>query len=197
LPAINRIDHDPIALRPSSAASTRLVCGDDHSSRGGRNSNEMGLGVRQLPARRSHTRQVRHSGRWSIGIKTWSKIPVPTASQAEALSRHGGVLPPGTELVPGRSERVTLQCGFDTAESWYLLSLCPCRHRRDLRSAAKTRILSNPGMWHGETSRFRRKLPARFGPYHRAKQGPPRWPLYWRHRVYSAPVINGALMIPV
>ena len=31
--------------------------------------------------------------------------PTPYASQSEALARHGGVLPPNTEVVPGRSER--------------------------------------------------------------------------------------------
>src|SRR5260370_8003182 len=43
--------------------------------------------------------------------------PVPYTSQVEALSRHGGVLPPATELVPGRSETRNPSGGFDTGQS--------------------------------------------------------------------------------
>src|SRR5471030_1473852 len=56
----------------------------------------------------------------------------PTAypSQVAALAAHGGVLPSGTELIPGRSEsRAT---NPDTGEVWYLLSRAPVVTGRDL-----------------------------------------------------------------
>ncbi len=51
--------------------------------------------------------------------------PTAYASESEALVKHGGVLPPGTELVPGRSERRTATGTQDAGESWYLLSRAP------------------------------------------------------------------------
>src|SRR4029077_20036049 len=73
--------------------------------------------------------------------------PVSYSSQTEALSRHGGVLPPGTELVPGRSETRNATGGVDTGESWYVLSRAAAVTGRDLRSAVETRNTNNPGMW--------------------------------------------------
>src|SRR5467141_686742 len=117
--------------------------------------------------------------------------PVPYASQAEALSRHGGVLPPGTELVPGRSETRNPSGGFDTAESWYVLSRAPVVTGRDLRSAVETRNTSNPGMWQVNFT-LSPEAARRFGPFTEQNKGR-QMAIVLEHRVYSAPVINGRI----
>src|SRR6266849_347550 len=71
--------------------------------------------------------------------------PTPYPSQVTALAAHGGVLPPGTELVPGRSE--SRAAGADTGEVWYVLSRAPVVTGRDLRSATENRNTNNPGQW--------------------------------------------------
>ena len=117
--------------------------------------------------------------------------PVAYASQAEALARHGGVLPPGTELVPGRSENRTASGAADTGESWYVLSRAPIVTGRDLRSATENRNTNNPGMWQVNFT-LSAEAARRFGPFteqnlHRQMA------IVLEHRVYSAPVINGRI----
>jgi preprotein translocase subunit SecD len=117
--------------------------------------------------------------------------PVSYTSQTEALARHGGVLPPGTELVPGRSESRTASGATDTGESWYILSRAPVVTGRDLRSATENRNTNNPGMWQVNFS-LSAEAARRFGPFteqnlHRQMA------IVLEHRVYSAPVINGRI----
>ena len=117
--------------------------------------------------------------------------PVAYASQAEALARHGGVLPPGTELVPGRSENRPASGAADTGESWYVLSRAPIVTGRDLRSATENRNTNNPGMWQVNFT-LSAEAARRFGPFteqnlHRQMA------IVLEHRVYSAPVINGRI----
>src|SRR5229473_1780261 len=71
--------------------------------------------------------------------------PTPYPSQTAALAAHGGVLPPGTELVPGRSEART--GATDAGEVWYVLSRTAVVTGRDLRSATENRNSNNPGQW--------------------------------------------------
>jgi preprotein translocase subunit SecD len=117
--------------------------------------------------------------------------PVAYTSQAEALARHGGVLPPGTELVSGRSENRTPSGAADTGESWYILSRAPIVTGRDLRSATENRNTNNPGTWQVNFT-LSAEAARRFGPFteqnlHRQMA------IVLEHRVYSAPVINGRI----
>jgi preprotein translocase subunit SecD len=117
--------------------------------------------------------------------------PVSYSSQAEALSRHGGVLPPGTELVPGRSETRNATGGVDTGESWYVLSRAAAVTGRDLRSAVETRNTNNPGMWQVNFT-LSPEAARRFGPFTEQNKGR-QMAIVLEHRVYSAPVINGRI----
>ncbi len=117
--------------------------------------------------------------------------PVPYASQTEALSRHAGVLPPGTELVPGRSETRNASGGIDTGESWYVLSRAPIVTGRDLRSATENRNTNNPGMWEVDFT-LSAEAARRFGPFTEQNKGR-QMAIVLEHRVYSAPVINGRI----
>ena len=73
--------------------------------------------------------------------------PNPYPSEAAALAAHGGVLPSGTELIPGRSESRNSQNPSDTGENWYVLSRTPIVTGRDLRSATENRNPEMPGQW--------------------------------------------------
>src|SRR6202041_2987069 len=55
-------------------------------------------------------------------------------SQVAALAQHGGVLPPGTELLPGKSDTKD-QAG---TEVWYVVDRLPVVTGQDLRNASPT-----------------------------------------------------------
>ncbi len=117
--------------------------------------------------------------------------PMTYSSQAEALAKHGGVLPPNTELVPGRSEGRNASGAQNVAEAWYVLSRAPVVTGRDLRSATENRNTNNPGQFEVNFS-LSGDAAKRFGPFteqniHRQMA------IVLEHRVYSAPVINGRI----
>jgi preprotein translocase subunit SecD len=156
--------------------------------RGGRNANEI---LVQLPGEGDPTRAkkvIQAGGQLELKLV---EDPVPYASQVEALSRHGGVLPPGTELVSGRSETRNSTGGIDAGESWYVLSRAAAVTGRDLRSAVETRNTNNPGMWQVNFT-LSPEAARRFGPFTEQNKGR-QMAIVLEHRVYSAPVINGRI----
>jgi preprotein translocase subunit SecD len=156
--------------------------------RGGRNANEI---LVQLPGEGDPTRAkavIQAGGQLELRLM---EDPVTYSSQAEALSRHGGVLPPGTELVPGRSEARNPSGGFDTGEVWYLLSRAPVVTGRDLRSAVENRSTSNPGMWQVNFT-LSPEAAKRFGPFTQQNIGR-QMAIVLDHRVTSAPTIQGRI----
>ena len=116
--------------------------------------------------------------------------PNPYPSEAAALAAHGGVLPPGTEIVRGRSETRT-QNPQDTGENWYILNRTPVVTGRDLRSATESRNSEMPGQWQinfvlsGEAAR-------RFGPFTEQNKGR-QMAIELEKKVYSAPVIQSRI----
>jgi preprotein translocase subunit SecD len=117
--------------------------------------------------------------------------PQSYPSQSAALASHGGILPPGTELVRGRSESRTLSGAPDTSEAWYVLSRAPVVTGRDLRKAVESRNTNNPGQWQVNFT-LSPDAARRFGPFteqniHRQMA------VVLDHRVNSAPVINGRI----
>ncbi|HWF91099.1 MAG TPA: protein translocase subunit SecD [Terriglobales bacterium] len=59
----------------------------------------------------------------------------PYTSEQDALQQHGGVLPPDTVILPGRS----IGTGGGSGEAWYLISRASAISGRDLRSADVSR----------------------------------------------------------
>jgi len=59
--------------------------------------------------------------------------PTPYPSQSEGLARHGGILPPNTELLKERPESHIRQNPNDTSENWYLVQRPPVRAEGALR----------------------------------------------------------------
>jgi preprotein translocase subunit SecD len=112
-------------------------------------------------------------------------------SQADALQKHGGVLPPGTELVPGSSPNRTTSGTGDTGESWYLLSRAPIITGRDLRRATENRDTANPSMYQVNFS-LSPDSARRFGPFTEQNIGH-QMAIVLDKRVQSAPVIKGRI----
>jgi preprotein translocase subunit SecD len=156
--------------------------------RGGRNDNEI---LVQLPGEGDPTRAravIQAGGQLELRLV---RDPVVYSSQAETLSRHGGVLPPGTELLPGRPESRTSSGVADTGEGWYIVDRAPVVTGRDLRSAVETRNTNNPGQWQVNFS-LSPEAARRFGPFTQQNIGQ-HMAIVLDHRVYSAPVINGRI----
>jgi preprotein translocase subunit SecD len=156
--------------------------------RGGQNSNEI---LVQLPGEGDASRAkavIQEGGQLELRLV---EDPVIYTSETEALSRHGGVLPPGTELVPGRPESRTASGTPPDGEGWYILSRSAVVTGRDLRSATENRNTNNPGQWvvdftlSGDAAR-------RFGPFTQQNLGR-QMAIVLDHRVYSAPTINGRI----
>jgi preprotein translocase subunit SecD len=154
----------------------------------GRKDNEI---LVQLPGEGDPTRAkavIQAGGQLELKLM---EDPQTYSSQAEALSRHGGVLPPGTELIPGRSETRNPSAGFDTGEVWYALSRAPIVTGRDLRSAVENRNTSNPGMWQVNFT-LSPEAAKRFGPFTQQNIGR-QMAIVLDHRVTSAPTIQGRI----
>jgi preprotein translocase subunit SecD len=114
------------------------------------------------------------------------------ASEAEALAEKGGVLPPETELLKGRSEaaRAPGQTGA-AQEIWYLVDRVAAVTGRDLRNAQPVPSTENPG---GYEVNFTLSTEAgkRFGVFTERNIGR-RMAIVLDHKVYSAPTIQSRI----
>jgi preprotein translocase subunit SecD len=154
--------------------------------RGGSNNNEI---LVQLPGEGDPSRAkavIQAGGQLELKLV---EDPTTYPSQVAALAAHGGVLPPGTELVPGRNESRT--AGADTGEVWYILSRAPVVTGRDLRNATENRSTQNPGQWQINFA-LSAEAARRFGPFTEQNIGR-QMAIVLQHRVYSAPVIHGRI----
>ena len=156
--------------------------------RGGRNDNEI---LVQLPGEGdpSRAKQVIQAG-GQLELKL-VEDPATYPSENEALVRKGGILPPGTELVPGRAETRTPQGTQETGEAWYILTRSAIVTGRDLRSATENRSTSNPGQFQVDFT-LSQDAARRFGPFTQQNIGR-QMAIVLDHHVYSAPVINGKI----
>src|SRR5580658_7395990 len=82
-------------------------------------------------------------------------------SEVAALAAKGGVLAPGTVIVPGKSEA---QSGFPAQTVYYILDRAPIVTGQDLRGASPAPSTNNPGQYE---VRFQLSTAAaaRFGPF--------------------------------
>ena len=155
---------------------------------GGRNANEI---LVQLPGEGDPARAkavIQAGGQLELRLV---EDPSPYTSETEALSRHGGVLPPGTELVSGRSETRNTSGAADSGEVWYVLSRAAVVTGRDLRSAVENRNATNPGQYQVNFT-LSPEAARRFGPFTQQNIGR-NMAIVLDHHVYSAPVINGRI----
>jgi preprotein translocase subunit SecD len=154
--------------------------------RGGANDNES---LVQLPGEGDPSRAkavIQAGGQLELKLV---EDPTTYPSQVAALAAHGGVLPPGAEIVAGRSESRTNP--QDTGEVWYILSRAPVVTGRDLRNATENRSTQNPGQWQINFA-LSAEAARRFGPF--TEQNVNRqMAIVLQHRVYSAPVIHSRI----
>src|SRR3984957_18172098 len=110
------------------------------------------------------------------------------ASQTEALAAHGGILPAGTEIVPGSADTTA---GQPPTQAFYLLDRAPIVTGQDLVNATPEPSTNYPGQYevafHLSTA-----AAARFGPFTEANIGH-RMAIVLDHKVYTAPTINGKI----
>jgi len=156
--------------------------------RGGQNSNEI---LVQLPGEGDPSRAkavIQAGGQLELKLV---EDPVVYSSEVEALSKHGGLLPAGTELVPGRPDTRTAAGAPPTGEGWYILTRAAVVTGRDLRSATENRNSNNPGQWVVDFT-LSADAARRFGPFTQQNLGR-QMAIVLEHRVYSAPTINGRI----
>jgi preprotein translocase subunit SecD len=84
----------------------------------------------------------------------------PYPSEAAALAAHGGVLPPGSQLLPGKPGGV----GPTAGQAWYLLNRAPIVTGADLRSANANPDPNQPGFYEVDFS-LSNAAAQRFGPF--------------------------------
>ena len=110
-------------------------------------------------------------------------------SEIAALAAHGGVLPPGTEIVPGKGEGAPGSPA--PAQVYYILDRAPIVTGQDLRSATTSPSTNYPGQYQVDF-KLSTSAAARFGPFTETNIGR-RMAIVLDHRVYTAPVINGKI----
>jgi preprotein translocase subunit SecD len=110
-------------------------------------------------------------------------------SESAAQASHGGILPPGSEIVIGKAE--STQAGQSPQPVYYILDRAPIITGQDLRGAVPAPSSNSPGQYE---VRFQLSTAAaaRFGPFTEANIGH-RMAIVLDHRVYTAPVINGRI----
>jgi len=110
-------------------------------------------------------------------------------SQAAALASKGGVLPPGAEVLPGRSDSGTP--GQPPQQVYYIVSRAPIVTGEDLVGASPQPSSNSPGQYeisfHLSTS-----AAARFGPFTESNVGH-RMAIVLDNQVYTAPTINSRI----
>jgi preprotein translocase subunit SecD len=116
--------------------------------------------------------------------------PVPYANEAAALSAHSGILPPATELLPGKSSASSLGAA-QNGESWYVVDRTPIVTGRDLRSADPRRSTNRPPFWEVDFH-LSTEAATRFGPWTEQNINRPMATVL-DHRVQLVATINGRI----
>jgi len=155
--------------------------------RGGRNQNEI---IVQLPGEGDPTRAkvvIQAGGQLELRLV---EDPATYPSEAAALAAHSGILPAGTQIMPGHSE-ARASSATDSAEVWYLLSRAPIVTGRDLRSSTEVRNTNNPTEFQVNFT-LSADAAKRFGPFTEQNRNR-QMAIVIDHKVYSAPVIKGRI----
>jgi preprotein translocase subunit SecD len=153
----------------------------------GRKDNEI---LVQLPGEGDPTRAkgvIQEAGQLELKLV---EDPSVYPSQSDFMQKHGGILPPGTELVPGKPP--TPVAGVtDAGEVWYLLDRAPVITGRDLRTAVENRSTNNPGQYQVNFT-LSPDAAKRFGPFTEQNKGR-QMAIVLDKAVTSAPTINGRI----
>ncbi|HUI73300.1 MAG TPA: protein translocase subunit SecD [Candidatus Acidoferrum sp.] len=194
-----------LTLKPSSIAQIQLTTMDQSVETIARRINALGLTepTIQLHGRNDNEILVQLPGegdpaRAKAVIQAGGQLELtlvrggPFTTQAEALASTGGVLPAGTELIPGRNEAPE-GSSANTGEIWYLVDRTPVVTGRDLKpdGVREEPSARNPGQWQVNFT-LSTEAARRFGPFTEANMHK-QMAIVLDHSVYSAPVINGRI----
>jgi len=204
-PAAGEISGYTLTLRPSAIAQIQentmtqsletierrinlLGLTEPTIQRRGRNDNEI---LVQLPGEGDPTQAkavIQAGGQLELRLVA---DPRTYASQSEALAAHGGVLPPGTQVLPGRNESRSASGAPQSGEVYYVVSRAPIVTGRDLRNATESRNTNNPSLWQVNFV-LSSEAARRFGPFTEQNKGN-QLAIVLEHSVYTAPSINGRI----
>jgi preprotein translocase subunit SecD len=154
--------------------------------RGGANANEI---LVQLPGEGDPTRAkgvIKEGGQLELRSV---EDPQTYPSISAYMAQHT-VLPPNTELLPGRSETRNPTGGADSGETWYVLGRAPIITGRDLRTAVERRRIES-GDWVVDFT-LSPDGASRFAPFTEKNVGN-RMAIVLDHKVYMAPSIKEPL----
>ncbi len=111
-------------------------------------------------------------------------------SEAEALAAYNGLLPAGTELMPGKIQRAPGDTGPAT-QIWYLVDRVPVVTGRDLRNAKSSPSTEIPGRYEVDFT-LSTEAGRRFGAFTEANVER-RMAIVLEHKVETAPVIKSRI----
>src|ERR1700676_4576778 len=113
----------------------------------------------------------------------------PYSSEATAMAAHGGVLPPNSQLLQGKSSASA--SGQLSPVNWYVVDRVPVVTGRDLRSATAVLSTKNIGFYDVDFT-LSTDAGRRFGPFTEQNIGK-QLGIVLEHRLQTAPVINGRI----
>ena len=154
--------------------------------RGGSNANEI---IVQLPGEGDPTR-VKYVISQGGQLELRSVEDPETYPSVSGYMAQHTVLPPNSELLPGRTETRNPTGGADTGETWYVLGRAPIVTGRDLRTAVERRRIES-GDWVVDFS-LSPDGASRFAPFTEKHVGQ-RMAIVLDHKVYMAPNIKEPL----
>jgi preprotein translocase subunit SecD len=111
------------------------------------------------------------------------------SSETAAMAAHGGVMPPNSQLVQGKSSASS--SSQLSAESWYIVDRVPVVTGRDLRSATAVRSTKNIGYYDVDFT-LSTEAGRRFGPFTEQNIGK-KLGIVLDRRLQTAPVIEGRI----
>lgn len=201
-PAAGENNGSLLTLKPSVIADLRTQTMDQSLETITRRINEMGLKeptiaftgrgndeiLVQLPGEGDPTRAksvIQAGGQLELTLVADEQTyPSPSAAQAA----HGGVLPQGTVIVPGRSDSGSAS---DQSQVYYILNRAPIVTGQDLVGARPQPSTDYPGQFEINFN-LSNSAAARFGPFTETNIGK-RMAIVLDHKVYTAPTIRGRI----
>jgi preprotein translocase subunit SecD len=109
-------------------------------------------------------------------------------SEAAAIGSHGGILPAGSMVLPGKNDTPGATAG---SQVYYIVARAPIITGTDLQSATTSPSSNNPGQYQVDFV-LSTSAASRFGPFTRSNIGK-RMAIVLDHKVQTAPVINGPI----
>ncbi|MGC1386231.1 MAG: protein translocase subunit SecD, partial [Candidatus Acidiferrales bacterium] len=142
----------------------------------------------QLPGEGDPTRAkavIQAGGQLELTLVTDDQV---YPSEAAALAAHGGILPPGSIVLPGKNDSPGATAG---SQVFYIVARAPIVTGTDLQSATTSPSSNYPGQFQVDFV-LSTAAASRFGPFTKANIGK-RMAIVLDRKVQTAPTINGPI----